>query len=316
MFWVSQDSFTAAFMAILRRWLASEVFFLEGLLLDTSRVLLQVSPSLRVHGPCCSRASSLGSGPRRVRASAHLLHALTLQNCLVVQWLHLWVNCLCSAQNDAFLILRFAKAHACRSLAILKTVAYNYQWHESIHSHTHNPSSIAAVCTFFGAAAVTASLVHRDLPPSTVPDLSLGETGKTLLLAQAVPLAMSALLYAFVSLHLPKAYLKLIRNPGTYLQTPRSQRKARQQRFKLITSTHSRPLVWHRIRISSPPVEPHRPDQSPVISRSSLQRCFRSFPSLSSTRSPSLIRALICAFSWCRHSPAGGPMVYSQKRSD
>jgi hypothetical protein len=59
-------------------------------------------------------------------------------------------------------------------------------------------SSIIATATFFTTGVIVAQMLHRDLPPTNNTDWTLGKHGKTLLALQAIPLAISTLLYLFV----------------------------------------------------------------------------------------------------------------------
>jgi uncharacterized membrane protein YedE/YeeE len=55
--------------------------------------------------------------------------------------------------------------------------------------------SLAATATFFTTGAITARFLYADLPAIESFDWTLGDHGKTLLVIQAIPLAISTLLY-------------------------------------------------------------------------------------------------------------------------
>jgi len=59
-------------------------------------------------------------------------------------------------------------------------------------------SSLVASATFFITGVVTTHVFHRDLPAISTTDWSLDSIGSRLLAFQAVPLALSVLLYNLV----------------------------------------------------------------------------------------------------------------------
>lgn len=56
-----------------------------------------------------------------------------------------------------------------------------------------------ATATFFATGVITACITHGNLGPTASLDWSLGSTARKLLVAQIVPLAVSVLIYLFVS---------------------------------------------------------------------------------------------------------------------
>lgn len=67
--------------------------------------------------------------------------------------------------------------------------------------------SIAATATFFSTAVVTTRLLpHLTITPVYAPDWNISSTDRTLLVAQAVPIAASVILYA----HVRPIFLSLI----------------------------------------------------------------------------------------------------------
>lgn len=71
----------------------------------------------------------------------------------------------------------------------------SFPWNHSLPDLVR---SIVATATFFATGVITAHIVHGDLGPTASLDWSLGTTARKLLVAQIVPLAVSALLYLFV----------------------------------------------------------------------------------------------------------------------
>lgn len=59
--------------------------------------------------------------------------------------------------------------------------------------------SIVATATFFATGVITAHIAHTDLAPTAPLDWSLGGSTFELIYAQSIPLAVSILLYLFVS---------------------------------------------------------------------------------------------------------------------
>lgn len=81
--------------------------------------------------------------------------------------------------------------------------------------------SITATATFFTTGVITAHMLHGELPAMGQLDWTIGKHGKTLLVFQAVPLAILSLLY-FLVCHLK---LALIHQYLTALFSPRNSQR-------------------------------------------------------------------------------------------